>query len=80
MKMLLDSNVRRLLRRNLPNHQVDTAFERNWHTLTNGELLEAAESDQYQLFITADQRLPISRTCPAETSAYSSSPGTDGKR
>ena len=58
MKILLDSNVPRLLKRNLPNHQVDTAFERNWHTLTNGELLEAAESDQYQLLITADQRLP----------------------
>ena len=53
MKILLDSNVRRLLRRNLPNHQVDTAFERNWHTLTNGELLEQAESDQYQLLITS---------------------------
>ena len=58
MKILLDNNVPRLLRRNLPNHQVDTAFERNWHTLTNGELLEQAENDQYQLLITADQRLP----------------------
>ena len=76
MKMRLDNNVPRLLRYNLPNHQVDTAFERNWHTLTNGELLEQAESDQYQLLITADQRLPTSRTCPAEISASSSSPGT----
>ena len=58
MKILLDNNVPRLLRHNLPGHQVDTAFERNWHTLTNGELLNKAETDQYQLLITADQRLP----------------------
>ena len=37
---------------------MDTAFERDWHTLTNGELLDQAETDQYQLLITADQRLP----------------------
>ena len=46
VKILLDNNVPRLLRHNLPNHQVDTASQRNWHILTNGELLEQAESDQ----------------------------------
>ena len=58
MKILLDNNVPRLLAYNLPNHEVDTAFRRNWHTLTNGELLDRAESDEYQLLITADQRIP----------------------
>ena len=58
MRILLDNNVPRLLTSNLPDHQADTAFQRDWHTLTNGELLDQAESDGYQLLITADQRIP----------------------
>ena len=49
MSILLDNNVPRLLRVNLPDHSVDTAFQRVWHTLTNGELLDHAESDEYEL-------------------------------
>ena len=37
---------------------METAFQRNWHTLTNGELLDQAESDEYELLITADRRIP----------------------
>ena len=58
MRILLDNNVPRLLRINLPNHQVETAFQHNWRTLTNGELLDRAESHAYQMLITADQRIP----------------------
>ena len=58
MRILLDNNVPRLLTSNLPDRQADTAFQRDWHTLTNGELLDQAESDGYQLLITADQRIP----------------------
>ncbi len=58
MKILLDNNVPRLLRNNLPGHQVDVALQFSWHTLTNGELLDRAESHGYQLLITADQRIP----------------------
>ena len=58
MRILPDNNVPRLLRANLPDHLVETAFQRNWHTLTNGELLDQAESDEYELLITADQRIP----------------------
>ena len=62
MRILLDNNVPRLLTSNLPDHQADTAFQRDWHTLTNGELLDQAESDGYQLLITADQRIPFAYT------------------
>ena len=58
MKILLDNNVPRLLRNNLPGHQVDVALQFSWHTLNNGELLDRAESEGYQLLITADQRIP----------------------
>ena len=32
-------------------HWVDTAFERGWSNLRNGELLDHAEADGYQLLI-----------------------------
>ena len=73
MKILLDNNVPRLLRNNLPGHQVEVAVQFGWHTLSNGELLDRAESEEFQLLITADQGIPTNRTCPAETSLSSSS-------
>jgi hypothetical protein len=36
---------------------VDTAFDRGWSDLKNGELLDAAERDGYELLITTDQNL-----------------------
>jgi hypothetical protein len=36
---------------------VDTAFERGWSALKNGELLDAAERDGYRFLITTDQTL-----------------------
>jgi len=41
----------------LRHHIVDTAFERGWSGLRNGELLDRAESDGYELLITTDQNL-----------------------
>lgn len=38
-------------------HSIDTAFQRGWANLSNGDLLDAAERDGYQLFITTDQNL-----------------------
>ena len=36
---------------------MDTAFERGWSTLRNGELLDVAEHERYDLLITTDQNL-----------------------
>lgn len=36
---------------------VDTAFERGWQRLKNGELLTEAERAGYNIFITTDQNL-----------------------
>ena len=36
---------------------VDTAAEKGWAELTNGELLDQAESEEYELLITADQSM-----------------------
>ena len=57
MKILFDQGVPSPLRRYLAGHLVDTAAERGWSTLENGVLLDQAEEDGYQLFITTDQSL-----------------------
>ena len=44
------------LRAYLAGHQVSTAYEMGWSTLSNGDLLDAAES-LFDLFITTDQNL-----------------------
>ncbi len=58
MKTLPYNNVPRLLRDNLPRHQVDVVLQFGRHTLSNGELLDRAESEEFQLLITADLRIP----------------------
>jgi hypothetical protein len=57
MKVLFDQGVPVPLRRLLAEHQIETAYERGWSQLENGELLVAAERDGYELLITTDQNL-----------------------
>ena len=57
MRIIFDQGTPAPLRRLLGNHQVETAFERGWHTLTNGELLSAAERDGFDIFLTTDKNL-----------------------
>ncbi len=55
MRILLDHNVPMPLRFFFQSHSVETAFERGWHELFNGELLAAAEKAGFDVFITTDQ-------------------------
>lgn len=57
MRILFDHNIPAPLRRYLSGHQVDTARERGWEGLNNGELLGAGERNNYEVFITADQSI-----------------------
>jgi hypothetical protein len=57
MKVLFDQGTPVPLRPLLVGHTVDTAFERGWSTLANGDLLNAAEAASYEVFITTDQQL-----------------------
>lgn len=41
----------------LVEHEVVTAYERGWSTLTDGELLAAAEHDGFEVFVTTDSNL-----------------------
>jgi hypothetical protein len=38
-------------------HTVETAFERQWSKLTNGELLTMAEQDEFVVLVTTDSNL-----------------------
>jgi hypothetical protein len=45
------------LREHLPHHSVETAYERGWGDLKNGELLARAEAEGFDVLITTDQNL-----------------------
>ncbi len=57
MKILFDQGTPAPLRHHLAGHSVDTAYERGWSDLRNGDLLTEAEENGYQLLITADQNI-----------------------
>lgn len=57
MKILFDQGTPVPLRRHLHPHTVDTASERGWSELQNGDLLAQAEASGYQALITTDQNL-----------------------
>jgi hypothetical protein len=41
----------------LLNHVVETAYEKGWNDISNGELLMPAESENFDALITTDQNL-----------------------
>ncbi len=57
MRILFDQGTPVPLRWALSAHVVSTAYERGWATLTNGELLRAAESAGFEAFVTTDKNL-----------------------
>ena len=62
MKILFDQGTPVPLRRALSEHSVDTAFERGWSAVENGELLSLAEQESYDLLLTTDQNLRDQQT------------------
>ena len=57
MKILLDHCVPRPFKNELPKHEVSTAKEMRWESLTNGELLREAEANGFEVLVTVDQNL-----------------------
>jgi hypothetical protein len=56
MKILFDHGTPAPLRRSLAGPEISTAYEMGWATLSNGDLLAAAEKS-FDVFITTDQNL-----------------------
>ena len=57
MKILFDQGTPVPLRAHLTNHTVETAYERSWSNLKNGDLLTKAEEEGFDVLITTDQNL-----------------------
>ena len=55
MRILFDNGTPRQLRHRLFDHDVETATERGWDTLANGDLLDRAEEDGFDVLVTTDQ-------------------------
>ena len=57
MLVLFDQGTPAPLRHALIGHLVETAYERGWSSLKNGELIAAAESAGFEVFVTTDKNL-----------------------
>jgi hypothetical protein len=55
--ILFDHGRPKGLARALSEHTVHTAQSKGWDALTNGELLDAAESAGFELLLTTDRRI-----------------------
>ena len=54
MKVLFDQGTPAPLRRALIDHTVETAYERGWSVLQNGELIATAEAAGFEVLVTTD--------------------------
>ena len=57
MKLLFDQGTPAPLRHHLADHSVDTLAEKGWSNKGNGELLDLAEREEYEILVTTDQNL-----------------------
>lgn len=55
MRILLDESVPVQVGKALNEHQVSTAVQMGWQGIGNGELLDRAEADGFELLIVADK-------------------------
>lgn len=57
MRVLFDQGTPEPLRHCLTHHEVATAYERGWSKLKNGDLLDAAEVENFDVLVTTDSNL-----------------------
>lgn len=69
MRVLFDQGTPAPLRHALAGHVVETAYERGWSSLKNGELIAAAESEGFQVFVTTDKNLKYQQNLADRTMA-----------
>jgi hypothetical protein len=67
VKVLFDQGTPAPLRRALIGHSVETAYERSWSTLQNGELIAAAEAAQFKVLVTTDKNLKYQQNLATRT-------------
>jgi predicted nuclease of predicted toxin-antitoxin system len=57
MKILFDQGTPAPLRKHLPGHGVETAYEMGWAELSNGDLIAAAKAAGFDVMVTTDKNL-----------------------
>ena len=57
MRVLFDQGTPAPLRQLLLEHEVETAYERGWSSLQNGQLIAVAEAAGFTVFVTTDRNL-----------------------
>lgn len=57
MRILFDQGTPVPLRSSLRAHDITTAYEHNWASLTNGDLLSTAEAANFEVLVTTDKNL-----------------------
>jgi hypothetical protein len=57
MKLSFDQGTPAPLRRHLTHHLVETAYEKGWADIGNGELLKLAEAEGFDALVTTDQNI-----------------------
>jgi len=57
VRILFDQGTPVPLRQSLTHHEVTTAYECDWSRLKNGELLDAAEKQGFEVLVTTDSKL-----------------------
>jgi hypothetical protein len=67
VKVLFDQGTPAPLRRSLVDHTVETAYERGWSVLQNGELIATAEAAGFDVFVTTDKNLKYQQNLKTRT-------------
>jgi len=62
MRILFDHGTPRGLAPSLKGHKVEEAKTLGWHTLSNGDLLAAAEQAGFDVLLTTDKNLPYQQS------------------
>jgi predicted nuclease of predicted toxin-antitoxin system len=57
MRLLLDENLPKRLKRDFPNHQVFTVRDKEWNGIKNGELLKLMLADNFHALLTFDKNM-----------------------
>jgi predicted nuclease of predicted toxin-antitoxin system len=57
VRVLFDQGTPAPLRHHLAGHDITTAYELGWGNLKNGDLLQQAEAQGFEVLVTTDQNL-----------------------
>ena len=69
MRVLFDQATPVPIRQFLLGHTVRTAAQQRWDTLTNGDLLTAAEREGFDVFLTTDKNIRYQQNLSGRTIA-----------